>query len=186
MTWIQTYSGLRFDLTDPRPDQVCLEDIAHSLAMVYRFGGHCREFYSVAQHSVHVAEYIGEAAISVDATTATRNTVMALALLHDAHEAYIGDVVQPMKLIVDLRGIDEKIQAAVHEHFWLVPEPWHLAAIKRADRTALATEVRDLMGPPPEPWVEMPPPWLMGINTWSWQKAQETFFGLARSIGLQG
>src|ERR1035437_8999101 len=52
--WIQTYSGRRFCPLSPNPDAIVLQDIAHSLAMQCRFNGHCKKFYSVAQHSVYV------------------------------------------------------------------------------------------------------------------------------------
>jgi 5'-deoxynucleotidase YfbR-like HD superfamily hydrolase len=55
MTWIQTYSGRQFDIAAPTPEMVDLEDIAHSLAMQCRYNGHCQHFYSVAEHSDHVA-----------------------------------------------------------------------------------------------------------------------------------
>lgn len=56
--WIQTFTGRRFWPLDPRPEDVCIEDIAHALSLKCRFGGHCTRFYSVAEHSVHVSNYV--------------------------------------------------------------------------------------------------------------------------------
>lgn len=85
--WMETFTGRRFWPLDPREDEVCIEDIAHALSMLCRFGGHCREFYSVAQHSCHVADMV-----------AARSPEHALvALMHDAEEAYVGDIIRPIK-----------------------------------------------------------------------------------------
>ncbi len=58
--WLATYTGRKWFLLDPHPDDVAIEDIAHGLSMVCRFGGHCRHFYSVAQHSLLVCGGIAE------------------------------------------------------------------------------------------------------------------------------
>src|ERR1700683_336889 len=82
--WIVTFSGRRFYVLDPRPSDVRIEDIAHSLSLQCRFNGHVKNFYSVAQHSVLVSERCDPA----DAL---------YGLLHDASEAYIGDMSAPLK-----------------------------------------------------------------------------------------
>ncbi len=84
--YIATYTGKQFYPLDPRPEDVCLEDIAHSLSNLCRFTGHTDtdRFYSVAQHSVICSTIVApEAAL--------------LALLHDAAEAYLGDISRPLK-----------------------------------------------------------------------------------------
>src|SRR5262249_3879894 len=87
--WIATITGKRWFVTDPHPDDVDIEDIAHGLSMVCRFGGQCREFYSVAQHSVLMANEMCRREAPPE---------MALwGLLHDAPEAYLGDMVRPLK-----------------------------------------------------------------------------------------
>ena len=83
MGWIQTYTKKKFDLLDPKPEMVCIEDVAHHLSNVCRFSGACSEFYSVAQHSVLVSEVC-----SPDSAV--------WGLLHDAGEAYYGDIVTPI------------------------------------------------------------------------------------------
>jgi hypothetical protein len=84
-SWQQTFTGRQFWPCDPRPEDVCLEDIAHHLALMCRFGGACRVFYSVAEHSVRVAELVW------DRTNGDREAALA-GLLHDASEAYLVDI----------------------------------------------------------------------------------------------
>jgi len=141
---IQTQSGIYFNLLNPRPEDVRIEDIAHALANLCRFGGHTRRFYSVAQHSLLVSELAPPA-------------LAFQALLHDAAEAYCGDVISPLKMCVPgYVTIQKRIEAAIAERFNIPAElP---AEIKRADLVALATERRDLM-----PWCEQPWQCLDGI-----------------------
>lgn len=101
--WIQTVSGKRFYLLDPRPEMICLEDIAHALGQLCRFTGHTRQFLSVAEHSVtvsHLLKPFGPAA-------------ELAGLLHDAAEAYIGDVNNPLK--VALRSLRTATPPAAEE-----------------------------------------------------------------------
>jgi len=158
MTWIQTANGRKFDLLSPKPEDVDVYDIAHALSNICRFQGHCKWFYSVAQHSVHVAELV--------------STPYKLdALLHDAGEAYYGDITRPQKAIWHqatqgnytawLKRIDSVIAMALHLSMPMSD------CVKYADDIMLATEARDLMGPPPEPWVAMPPPRLLPIVPWT-------------------
>ena len=136
--WIETYSGKRFYILDPRPQDVDLVDIAHALTLLTRFTGHTREFYSVAQHSVLVSLYCDP----VDALSG---------LLHDGSEAYLADINSPLKHSPEMsryRTAEKHVQAAIQEHFGLSKEP---ASVKLADRRLLVTEKRDLTAPTP-PW----------------------------------
>lgn len=128
---IQLQSGAYFDFREPRFWQITIEDIAHALSNICRFTGHVREFYSVAQHSVLVSNIVP--------------AKHALAgLLHDATEAYIGDMSSPLKTLNPAyKEIEHRIWAQIAMRFKL---PWTLpAAIKEADNIALVTERRDLM-----------------------------------------
>lgn len=153
--WMTTASGRYFWPLDPRAPEVCIDDIAHALSHVCRFGGHCSRFYSVAQHSVLVAHLVERT-----------NLPLALhALLHDAGEAYLGDHIHPVKsaLRVLRNAIDEsigrtewRIMRAIDEAFGLRELSADEAAIiKHADAVLLATEARDLMGDPK--WPGLPP-----------------------------
>lgn len=137
-------TGRRFYPLDPRPEDVTIEDIAHALSNVCRWGGRVREFYSVAQHSVHVAQIVERA----------RPDLALHALLHDAAEAYVGDAPTPWKRhLLVIRGkerepfenAEHRILDAIGDRFGIRPYVGFLT-IKAADDIALATEARDLMG----------------------------------------
>jgi 5'-deoxynucleotidase YfbR-like HD superfamily hydrolase len=137
--WFQTYSGTQFYLTDPHPDDVAIEDIAHALGMACRFGGHTREFYSVGQHSVHVSELLEKWGEPL--------SMQLHGLLHDASEAYLGDVVRPLKYAMpDYRDYEQRMMEVIYEALKLdYPGPLEHSIIKRADDILLMTERRDLI-----------------------------------------
>ena len=169
MTWIQTYTGRRFDILDPRPEDVCLEDIAHALSMQCRFNGHCREFYSVGEHSVRVARILPP-------------ELQAHGLLHDAAEAYIGDMVRPLKqLLPAFADVERNIMLTVNFRFFGCSYPTDAAKaeIKRADNTMLATEARDLMADPPDDWGLTAEPVERRITPWSARLAEAEFLDAA-------
>lgn len=136
--WIQTYSGRAFYPLAPYPQDVCIEDIAHALSQLCRFGGHCRRFYSVAEHSVLLSRAVVPG-------------FQMWALLHDASEAYVVDVPRPIKKQLPAYvEAERRVMAAICARFDLDPqEPW---AVKNADTRILADEAQQLMAPPPMPW----------------------------------
>lgn len=141
--WIQTYTGRQWMPLNPNGADVCVEDIAHALSNVCRFTGHVREFYSVAQHSVYVAEVLETLGLSA--------AVVFQGLLHDAAEAYLCDMARPVKRsVVGYREIETENLRVI---FVALGVPWPMAgAVKVVDERMLMTEARDLMGPKPEPW----------------------------------
>jgi hypothetical protein len=138
MPWIQTYTGQMFYPLNPRAEDIDIRDIAHALSLLCRFNGHCRCFYSVAEHSVHVSNQLTGA----DALWG---------LLHDAAEAYLTDLPRPVKKQMPLfEELEDRLLAVIMQHFGLAPAM--PAAVRKADDDLLATEARDLMGTPPEAW----------------------------------
>lgn len=132
--WIITHTGKWFDVLNPNADLVDIQDIAHALANQGRFTGHTSEFYSVAQHSVLVANLCP--------------SDLALAgLLHDGSEAYLSDIARPVKKHPDFGPFylkaEERLQEAIFEHFSI---PFtDMEEVHIADNILLRTEARDLM-----------------------------------------
>jgi uncharacterized protein len=133
--YLQTVSGKRVNPFDPDPESLDIEDIAHALANQCRFGGHCRVFYSVAQHSVLVSELVERRGGDAEDAFA--------ALMHDAAEAYLGDMPHPLKhrsrLGKAFKAAEEDLEKAIRDRFAIRPDA---PQIKRADRALLATERR--------------------------------------------
>lgn len=166
--WIQTHSGRAFWPLDPRAEEMAIEDVAHSLSQLCRFNGHCRRFYSVAQHSVLASRI-----------AAPRHALWTL--LHDAAEAYLGDMTRPLKKSLTAFGIAEnRVLKVVAQKFgleWPMPE-----AVKRADNTMLVTEARDLMSRPPSPWGMAEKPLTGKIKPWSSRVAERRFLKRFREL----
>lgn len=136
--WMQTFTGRKFWPLDPRPEDVCIEDIAHALAYQCRFGGHCREFYSVAEHSIRVALIV--------ANNGFPGNVILGALLHDAAEAYVVDVPRPLKrFLPGYKEVEMGVLRVIAEATGVSASIWN-KVIKDSDEILLATEARDLMG----------------------------------------
>lgn len=137
--WGLTATGRRFWPLDLRPEDISINDIAHSLSNLCRFGGHCLDFYSVAEHSVYVSYVVPpEHALP--------------GLMHDATEAYVTDVPRPLKR--GLGAVYEEIEAgawrAICAAFALpleLPE-----CVKHADNAVLMAEKQQIMCSTPHPW----------------------------------
>ena len=144
--WQRMLSGRRLDLLDPSPLDIEIEDIAHGLARVARWNGQTDGEYafSVAQHSLLVEIIVSELEPKLD-----RRFRLA-ALIHDAPEYVIGDLISPFKaaLSLDYRAFEAKLLAAIHLRFGLPAElPDEVTKlIKRADRIAAYYEATCLAG----------------------------------------
>jgi hypothetical protein len=173
--WIFTYTGKRFWLLDPRPQDIYIVDIAHNLSRINRYNGGTlgKIGYSVAQHSVLASRLV------------PKEHRMAV-LLHDAPEAYIGDVVSPLKkLIGDIYGnIEENIMKAVAEHYGFRYDAEVHALIKYADEVMLATEVRDVVPFGVIRRLPIEKPLSKIINPWEPEVAKQMFIYEFASIFL--
>lgn len=138
MSYIITRSGLHFSFTDIPGANFGVSDIATALSNICRFAGHLQDFYSVAQHSVLCSELVApEFAFE--------------ALMHDAAEAYIGDVTAPLKaLLPDYREIEERVERMIRKAYGL--PPIQSREVKKADLIMLATERRDFGLDDGTPW----------------------------------
>ena len=178
---IMTFTGKMFDFLKPTPEIICIEDIAHHLALINRYTGATKVPYSVAEHSVRCSLLpVGEPLLN---------------LMHDAAETYIGDIASPQK--VGLGWVIRNICPSMYQHVeaeilrnigkalglpalasWLATPK----EVKRADNIMLATEVRDLMHPQcfgifcDLRWIlEDIEPLPANICPWDWQSAEENF-----------
>lgn len=163
--WIQTKSGRQFWPLNPSPDDIDLDDVAHALSMKCRYGGHVDRFYSVAEHSVLIADWLWlnghkEAAL--------------WGLLHDASEAYLPDVARPIKPhLPGFVDIERGVMNAVCQKFAI--SPWEPAIVKEADHRILHDERAELVGPEAAPWKISGGPLGATLFTWSPEDAKEAF-----------
>ncbi len=159
-TILITHKGYCVDLANPDPSTICLEDIAHSLSALIRFNGHLRdndiERYSIAEHCMRVADKVEQMAIAGGADISTQIKLVLNAILHDAHEAYVGEITRPVASLLDFRAPVERLKArlqnAIHKHllhtyeisgaFYLEEHQRNL--IHNADRWAQAFEAYHL------------------------------------------
>lgn len=142
-TSIEVFGGRLLDLADPQPDQIELSDIAHALGNTCRFGGHIKRYYSVAEHSMNGARIVA-------ANGGTLTQVLGF-LMHDAHEAYIGDLPTPLKTAIRATGdngydaIRRKLDNAIADKFNLPVSVFDDELIHGADLAVLIHEGQNLL-----------------------------------------
>jgi len=140
--WLQTtFTGKHIDPTDLRHEDICIEDIAHALALCNRFAGHSKKPISVAQHSVYVVRVVEKDPF------AQAKWIRLQALLHDAAEAYLGDITRWIKRTAFLDGyrlLEHEVQSRIYQRFDL-PMSLH-PSITKADRVMVRFEARKAFG----------------------------------------
>lgn len=172
--WMQTRSRIAFRPLEPIMEHLNILDIGHALGMICRFGGHSRKFYSVAEHSVLVSYQVPE-------------EFAMYGLLHDAAEAYIGDMIRPIKMLSSMAGyreIDSYLSCMIND--WEGLNPMSPSCVKIADNTVLAAE-RDhpnVVGGPCAEWEELPPAAIVDIRNLPPEEATSLF--LLRYVQLGG
>lgn len=176
--WFLTYTGRQFWPLDPRPEDICIRDIAHHLSLCCRFNGACRVHYSVAQHSIMVADILPA-------------PLKFYGLMHDATEAYVGDMVRPLKRnLPEYQRVEELVWNAIVQKFEIRNDfssvvfwsneatPKQLTAaekLKEADNVALMTERRDLLIKSPKGWSTQAEPLEQRIVPWDARTAEIKF-----------
>ena len=169
------FSGTTIDLKDIKAAHINIHDIAHALAYTCRFSGHTRVFYSVAEHSVHTAKYLEKRGQSLD--------VQRWGLLHDATEAYLGDVITPLKsLLPTYKYYEHEFMKAIAERFGLmlpIPE-----AVHEADKIMLQMEMRDLLHGGSNNSLQYAKIPKEKVKTHKSDVAEGSFLSLASTLGL--
>lgn len=162
--WMLTATGGEFYPLDPRPEEVQIKDIAHALAMSCRYGGHTTHFYSVAEHCVLMAQH---APAGLEMTT----------LLHDASEAYLQDIIRPVKVhLANYLSIENRLMYVIGERFgfsWPMP-----AEVKRLDEAMIGAEREQAVRfPLNKAWSQWKPvePLPVKIQFWPPALAKERF-----------
>jgi hypothetical protein len=134
--FIRTFSGIHFYPLVPRIEDICIVDIAHSLSGIARFNAHSIRTISVAEHSIRVASLLPW-------------RLRRAGRLHDAPEAYMGDMVRPVKYLEQLeafRDAEDVLQNMIYVKYQCVPDAADLELIKRADDAVLGLEAYWGMG----------------------------------------
>ncbi|WP_242095448.1 hypothetical protein [Sphingomonas sp. CROZ-RG-20F-R02-07] len=166
-------SGAYFDLLDPHGSAFTIEDIAHGLSMTCRFAGQCRQFYSVAEHSWHTSFLVAP-------------EFRLAAVMHDAAEAFIGDVTRPLKsLLPEYKAIERNVEAAIAERFGL--DDAGADEIKRADLVMLHAEQAVMMPHHEDRWDTSPEDdasaRLVNFRCWSPDDARRAFLWRFEDLG---
>lgn len=139
-SWMQTFTGIQFWPLDPRPDEISFIDIGAALSKVCRFGGHTTQFYSVAEHAWHLSYYVSE-----------ENALAAL--LHDAAEAYIGDMVRPLKRhMIEFQNVEQVLMDQIAGKVGL--DNLLPYEVRDADNRILLDERAALLNPSPASWIQ--------------------------------
>lgn len=169
--WMQTFTKGQFWPMDPRVDEIHIEDIAHALSNICRYGGHCRKFYSVAEHSCHVSDSLPPH-YALDG------------LLDDAAEAYIGDMIRPIKYSIPVyQELDEVISIQIRKRFGLTrcrrPE------VMTVDNAILFDESEQVMGGQVVDWKLPGKPLGIKIQFWTPERAEREFMDrFHKTLGL--
>lgn len=137
---IETFSGRYVDVSNPSADDITLDDVAHALSNICRYGGHCKSFYSVAEHAVFVSKRLERKGEPL--------AIQLMGLHHDDAEAFLSDIPRPMKPLLGetYKQMTEAMDAAIIEGLGLYRGvPFDAHAIKTADNWSLFVEARHLL-----------------------------------------
>lgn len=175
---IKTADGSYFNLANPTPESVSLTTIAAALSKLCRYGGHCKRFYSVAEHCVHAANLALSSGVHPDGVKAV--------LLHDASEAYAGDVVKPLKRMLSVYlETEDRITNIIGEAFGVDFDKWE-DTVKKFDRIMLKSEKAKMWDYCPEEWagLEGVKEAKISFGFWLPLEGEERFLAAAENVGL--
>jgi hypothetical protein len=178
---VLTQSDKFLDLIKLTPEDIDLEDIAHSLSMQCRYNGHVKKFYSVAEHSVKLAQYI----LDTEKDEPVRTILARVALMHDAAEAYVGDIIYNLKAILyEFEVIEEFVFEKILERFKMRQEFLMMEQpIKIIDRRICIDEMQKLCTRL-DPELEDYQPLGIIIENWSPEVAKERFLWMAEQLKI--
>jgi hypothetical protein len=158
---IETFTGRFVDTRNPSVESIVLEDIAHALANICRYGGHCQRFYSVAEHAVFVSRRLERQGFP--------RWMQLAGLHHDDAEAYLGDIPRPLKPLLGkaYKTLTDRMDVAIVDglklHAYGVRTPtFHFSEVKTADSWSLFVEARALLPSKGAGWWDG----AQGANTW--------------------
>jgi hypothetical protein len=164
--YFETYTGIKFYPLDPKPVEICIEDIAHALSNICRYNGHSKFFYSVAQHCVLCHDL---------AALYFEGNIPLYCLLHDAAEAYICDLPRPVKTEINgYKAIEETLEVIILSAYGLYPVPPYIQhQVKAIDDQVLHMEAEVLLNR--TGWAVNPVRQKFEIHQWAPEYAEKAF-----------
>lgn len=208
-TWTQTFTGKMMYPLAPTADMINIFDIAHQSSIEPRYSGATFFPYSVAQHSILVADIIdilldnyeayqyayGNMCRFFSQDIDVRNVLRSIALLHDATEAYLKDMPKPIKDVMpDYTAYEHKLELLIYNKYLnditnVYPDGYGLARamVKDADIIALLTERGQILGPPPAAWLDDFSAYFsldIPVTYMSWDLVEQNFLNKAASLGI--
>ena len=175
---IRLRSGLYFDLRDPKPEQFTFGDIAGALSKICRFGAQIDRFYSVAEHLIHCLDVARADGLPIEAQRA--------AFAHDFAEAFVGDVVKPLKIMLpEYAFVERRVELAIDEKFGIDSAKWR-DVIREIDHAMLIAERRKLFSRDDVEWFGEKDVRKLEVCFECWQpsQAEAIFTAMASDIGL--
>lgn len=176
--WLTTYSGRHIFFIRPSKDDICIEDIAHGLSNICRYVGQCSTFYSVAEHSVRMADIM---------TKRGYHDQALLALLHDSPEAYISDMHSDFKKLLPLyMEVEERLLGVILDKYHVRCDSAHMdkVLVKKVDTRIRTPEVHRLFNGVPDSeftWKLLEFDYRR-IHPWSPRKAERKFLKMFRKL----
>lgn len=186
---ITTFTGKRVNPLNLREEDICVEDIAHALSLCNRFAGHTKFPISVAQHSI----FVSELCIDIDNENDNVTGYGKQALLHDASEAYLGDMTKWLKhtpAMEAFREAEDRMQRVIYKRFGC--DPFMYEEVVQADKFMVRWEAHHGYGPdfefPHPAYTPLSKAELTRLPTWEpwgWKHAEHEFLYMVKILGIK-